>query len=129
MTPHGHFNWNELVTRDAARVKRLYQDLIGWSYEGHPLPGGGTYWTAMMSGAPVAGIYEVSGPEFAEMPDNWMPYLAVDDVDARVAKAVAAGAKLMKPIFDIPDVGRLAILILPGGAAMGWITPAASSRA
>jgi len=81
-----------------------------------------------MDGTPVAGIYQVSGPEFAQMPDNWMPYLAVDNVDARVEKAVAAGAKLMKPIFDIPNVGRLAILILPGGAAMGWITPARGER-
>ena len=39
-----------------------------------------------------------------------MSYLAVDDVDKRVAKAVKAGAKLMKPIFDVPDVGRIAIL-------------------
>jgi hypothetical protein len=37
-----------------------------------------------------------------------MPYLAVDDVDARVAKAVAAGAQLMKPIFEVPNVGRMA---------------------
>jgi predicted enzyme related to lactoylglutathione lyase len=78
-----------------------------------------------MDGAPVSGIYEVSGPEFESMPDNWMPYLAVDDVEARVAKAVAAGVKLVKPIFEIPNVGRLAVLMLPGGAAMGWITPAA----
>ncbi|MBN8973728.1 MAG: VOC family protein [Xanthobacteraceae bacterium] len=126
MTPHGHFNWNELVTRDAERVKRFYAEQIGWSYEGNPLPGGGTYWTATMNGTRVAGIYEVSGPEFESMPDNWMPYLAVDDVDARIEKAVAAGAKLAKPIFDIPHIGRLAILMLPGGAAMGWITPASS---
>lgn len=124
MTPHGHFNWNELVTRDAERAKRFYREQIGWSYEARPLAAG-TYWVATMDGAPVAGIYEVSGPEFASMPDNWMPYLAVDDVDTRAGKAVAAGAKLMKPIFEIPHVGRLAVLMLPGGAGMGWITPAA----
>ena len=123
MTPHGHFNWNELCTRDAERVKQFYREHIGWDYHPRPLAGGGPYWVATMGGVPVAGIYEMSGPEFAQMPDNWMPYLAVDDVDARVNKAVAAGAKLMKPIFEIPNVGRLAILMLPGGAAMGWITP------
>ena len=53
-----------------------------------------------------------------------MPYLAVDDVDARVKKAVAAGAKVMKPAFDVPEVGRIVILMEPGGAAIGWITPA-----
>jgi predicted enzyme related to lactoylglutathione lyase len=34
-----------------------------------------------------------------------MPYLAVDDVDARVTSAVAAGAQLMRPIFDVPQWG------------------------
>jgi predicted enzyme related to lactoylglutathione lyase len=53
-----------------------------------------------------------------------MSYLAVDDVDARAKKAVAAGAKLMKPIFDVPGVGRIAVLMEPGGAGVGWITPA-----
>ena len=52
-----------------------------------------------------------------------MSYLAVDDVDKRVAKAVKAGAKLMKPIFDVPDVGRIAMLTEPGGAGIGWMTP------
>ncbi len=54
-----------------------------------------------------------------------MSYLAVDDIDARVKKAEKAGAKLMKSgIFDVPGVGRIAILIEPGGAGVGWITPA-----
>jgi predicted enzyme related to lactoylglutathione lyase len=45
-------------------------------------------------------------------------------VDKRVAKAVKAGAKLMKPIFDVPGVGRIAVLTQPGGAGVGWMTPA-----
>jgi hypothetical protein len=52
-----------------------------------------------------------------------MPYLAVDDTDSRADKAVAAGATLMRPLFDIPGIGRIAILKEPGGAAIGWITP------
>ena len=53
-----------------------------------------------------------------------MPYIAVDDVDARVKKAVKAGAKVMKPAFDVPGVGRIVILTQPGGAGIGWMTPA-----
>ena len=52
-----------------------------------------------------------------------MSFLAVDDVDKRVAKAVKAGAQLMMPIFDVPGVGRIAIAAEPGGAGIGWITP------
>ena len=58
------------------------------------------------------------------MPGQWFAYLAVDDVDARVAEATAAGAELMRPIFDVPGVGRIAILKDPTGAGLGWITPA-----
>jgi predicted enzyme related to lactoylglutathione lyase len=44
-------------------------------------------------------------------------------VDQRVALANKAGAKLMKPVFDVPDVGRIAILMQPGGAGVAWMTP------
>jgi uncharacterized protein len=122
---HGTFDWNELMTRNVERAKKFYADTVGWSFDAMPMPGGGgTYWVAKMGDTPVAGILDVSSPEFGPVPESWMAYLAVDDVDARVKKAVAAGAKLMKPIFDVPNVGRIAILMEPGGAGVGWITPA-----
>ena len=123
MTAHGNFHWNELLTSDVERAKRFYGETIGWTYQPMPMPDGATYWMAMMAGKPVAGIFPTNRPEYKGVPEAWMSYLAVDDVDARVKKAVAAGAKLMKPIFDIPNVGRLAILTEPGGAGVGWITP------
>ena len=83
----------------------------------------GTYWVAKMGDQPVGGLFTLSGPQFDGVPESWMSYLAVDDVDARVKKAEQAGAKLMRPIFDVPGVGRIAILTEPGGAGVGWITP------
>jgi predicted enzyme related to lactoylglutathione lyase len=87
-----------------------------------PMPDG-TYWVAKMGDQPVGGLFPIAGPQWDGVPEHWMSYLAVDDVDARVKKATAAGAKLMRPAFDIPDVGRIAILTEPGGAGVGWITP------
>ncbi|HTV37937.1 MAG TPA: VOC family protein [Xanthobacteraceae bacterium] len=121
---HGSFYWNELMTRDVARAKKFYADTLGWSYDAMPMPGGGTYWLAKIDDEPVAGIFDISSPEFGPVPESWMAYIAVDDVDARVKKAIAAGAKLMKPAFDVPGVGRIAILMEPGGAGIGWMTPA-----
>ena len=123
MTAHGNFHWNELLTPDVERAKRFYGETIGWTFQPMPMPDGATYWLAITGGKPVAGIFPTNRPEYKDVPEAWMSYLAVDDIDARVRKAVAAGAKLMKPIFDIPDVGRLAILTEPGGAGVGWITP------
>jgi predicted enzyme related to lactoylglutathione lyase len=121
---HGTFHWNELMARDVAAAKKFYADTIGWSFEGMPMPGGETYWLAKIGDQPVGGIFDISGPDYKGMPDGWMPYIAVDNVDARVKKAVAAGARVMKPAFDIPGVGRIVILMEPGGAGVGWITPA-----
>ena len=126
-TEHGTFCWNELMTRDVERAKKFYARHhrleLQVDVDAH---GGGTYWCAMQGGKPVAGIFPLSSPEFDGVPEGWMSYLAVDDVDKRTAKATAAGAKLMRPIFDVPDVGRIAILTEPGGAGVGWMTPVAS---
>src|SRR5262245_14647866 len=123
MASHGHFHWNELLTRDVERAKRFYATTIGWSVAAMPMQDGATYWVANMDDEPVAGIFPIDRPEFAAVPEAWMSYLAVDDVDARVKKAETAGARLMRPIFDVPGVGRIAILTEPGGAGIGWITP------
>ena len=123
MSQHGTFHWNELTSRDVERDKRFYQETIGWTFEGMPMQQGVTYWCAIQDGKPVAGIFPLTSPEFDGVPEGWMAYLAVDDVDARVAKALKAGAQLMRPIFDVPDVGRIAILKQPGGVAIGWMTP------
>ena len=121
---HGSFCWNELMTHDPAGAKKFYADTIGWTFDPMPMQDGGTYWVAKQGDKMVGGVFEMKGPEFAEVCDNWMPYLAVDDVDQRAKKATAAGASLMRPLFDIPGIGRIAILRQPGGAVVGWMTPA-----
>jgi uncharacterized protein len=121
---HGTFYWNELMTRDVEGAKKFYADTMGWSYEGMPTPGAGTYWIAKMGKETVGGIFDINSAEYKDVPESWMSYIAVDDVDARVSKATKAGAKIMKPPFDVPGVGRIAILLEPGGAPIGWMTPA-----
>jgi predicted enzyme related to lactoylglutathione lyase len=125
MTSHGHFHWNELLAKDVERAKTFYQQTVGWSFVPMPMQDGATYWVANMGATPVGGIFPIDRPGFEDVPEGWMSYLAVDDVDARVRKAEAAGAKLMRPVFEVPNVGRIAILTEPGGAGVGWITPTA----
>jgi len=121
---HGTFYWNELMARDVEGAKKFYATTLGWSFDGMPTPDGGTYWVAKMGEEPVGGMFDISGPDYTGVPEGWMSYIAVDNVDARVKKALAAGAKLMKPAFDVPGVGRIAVLMEPGGAGIGWMTPA-----
>jgi predicted enzyme related to lactoylglutathione lyase len=122
MWSHGSFYWNERMSRDVERIKAFYADTLGWTYEGMPMEQG-TYWVAKLGDKMIGGIFDIGTPQFEGVPEGWMAYIAVDDVDARTAKATAAGATLMRPIFDVPGVGRIAILGEPGGADIGWITP------
>jgi uncharacterized protein len=119
---HGTFVWNELMTHDVERTKKFYRDTVGWTFESMTTSIG-TYWIAKLGDKSVGGIFPMKGAEFNGMPERWVSYLAVDDVDARLKKAKAAGAKIMKEPFDIPNVGRIAFVEEPGGAMIGWMTP------
>jgi uncharacterized protein len=124
MADHGTFFWNELTTAKVEPAKEFYAKTLGWKFDGMPMPTGGTYWIAKVGDKPVGGIFDTTGTEMSAMPEFWMAYIAVDDVDKRVAKAKKAGASVVREPFDVPGVGRIAILKQPGGAGIGWMTPA-----
>ena len=120
---HGAFTWNELMTGDVEKAKAFYTETVGWSYDAMPMPEG-TYWLAMQSGTPVAGIMDMTGVVPEGVPPHWMSYLAVDDIDTRIKKVEAAGGTVIREPFEIEKVGKIAILADATGAVMGWITPA-----
>ncbi len=124
MTAHGFFHWNELMTRDVAKAMSFYTKTIGWSFNAMEMGPDFTYNIAMVDDKPVGGIFEMKGKDFEDMSEGWMSYLAVDDVDARLEKAKTEGAMVMREPFDVPNVGRIAILKDSGGATIGWMTPA-----
>ena len=121
---HGLFHWNELMTRDVETAKGFYEASIGWRFQSVPMEGG-TYWIAMSGDRMAGGIFEMAGPEFEGVPDHWIAYIGVEDVDACVERAIGRGAEIIKPQFDVPGVGRIAIIRQPGGAVIGWMTPSA----
>lgn len=124
MAKHGQFGWNELNTHDPEGGKRFCETVFGWTWEAMPAPvvGGGTYWVAKAGGQPVAGLFPLSAPEMAQVPDHWLSYLSVDDVDARASQVTSAGGTLIRAPFSVPDVGRICILQMPGGAVMGLMS-------
>ena len=122
MTKHGHVHWSELQTRDVESARKLYGETFGWSFESMEMEDG-LYWVAMQDGEAVGGLFEMHGPHFEGVPTMWMTYFAADDVDAALGKATTLGAEIVRPAFDVPGVGRIAILKQPDGAVVGWMTP------
>lgn len=124
MAGHGTFSWNELMTRNVEAAKAFYAQSLGWRFDAWPMEDGSTYWIAMAEDKPAAGLMDMSAPVFEGMAAHWFAYIEVDDVDACVAKAASLGAQIRRPPFDIPKVGRIAIVEDPTGAVAGWMTPA-----
>ena len=121
--PHGKFVWNELNTHDVDGAKRFFTTTLGWTFEAMPMPDY-TYWVIKKGDERIGGIFDLnSEPSFKNVPEYWLSYVAVDDVDARYKKALASGAKEARAPFDVPGVGRIAILQQPKGGALAFITP------
>ena len=52
------------------------------------------------------------------MPPSWDIYVTVDDVDAVVTSVTELGGKVIRPAFNIPEVGRFCQVQDPQGAVI-----------
>ena len=115
---YDRFIWNELVTQDVPKAKKFYTSLFGWKTK--PFGGGMDYTLFQQGKDGAGGVMKCPKPG---LPSHWLPYVAVKDVDAAVKKAKKLRAKILMEPFDIPTVGRIAVISDPQGAAIGIITP------
>ncbi|MDQ8756831.1 VOC family protein [Sphingosinicella sp. LHD-64] len=124
---HGSFVWYELMTTDPEGARRFYGDVVGWSF-GDPVPGDVEYRMIDAPDGAAGGMLTLT----QAMCDGgarpvWLGYLGVDDVDAAVAKAVTAGAKVQMAPFDAPGVGRIAMILDPQGVPIYLIRGASDA--
>jgi predicted enzyme related to lactoylglutathione lyase len=80
----------------------------------------GTYQILSRGGVDRGGV---SGHLQKGVPPHWLPYVAVDDVDATVARAKRHGGTILMSPEDIPDVGRFSVLQDPTGAWLAVMKP------
>jgi predicted enzyme related to lactoylglutathione lyase len=108
--------WYELLTSDAKASTSFYESVIGWKVQ--PAAPGDPKGYQMIDApnAHIGGLMELS----PEMRSNgarptWLVYVGVEDVDATLKDVTEAGGKVMMPAFDIPNVGRIAMIADPQG--------------
>lgn len=108
--------WIELFTSDPDRTVAFYESLFGWTHEqaGEEY---GHYITFQRNGEPIAGGMRNDGTSGA--PDFWTTYLSSGDAEATVAAVAAAGGQVHMPAMEIPEMGTMAMVADPGGAAVG----------
>lgn len=123
--PHGARVWTELNTWNAAAARKFYTAVLGWDFDDMQQPGaseGVMYGVAKISDEMVAGMIQLVSPQGDGVPSNWMVYFEVADVDASAAATVKAGGAVLAPPFDIPRVGRFAIIADATKAVSGLMT-------
>ena len=119
--PTGTTTWLDLGSTDLRAAQAFYTELFGWEFEdaGEEY---GHYRMIRSNGTLVAGAMDVSGitcPDGDPLPSEWTVYLAVDDLDARVAKAQAAGAQIIVSPTVAADAGSFAIVLDLAGYPIG----------
>lgn len=116
--PSGVFIWDELLTERPDETAAFYSMLFDWTYKTTHVGALGDYVSyAAKDGTPVAGGMRFQSGKTALA--QWVPYIAVSDVDATVTLAKSLGGHVVMPATSIEHVGHSALLEDPTGAMFG----------
>ena len=114
----GEFCWNRLMTRDLNEAKKFYCKLFGWELHKANL-GDLPIFVFKKADKEIGGLMETPiGLEETFAP-HWMSYIAVEDINLSVAKAVELGASVILPVKSIGTSGYVSIITDPVGARIG----------
>lgn len=105
----GRFVWHELHTGDRRGALDFYCMLLGWQTR-EILLDEEPYGLCFREGRDHAGVVRSTSPP------HWLPYLAVEDVDACAARAERLGGRVVRPPAEIRNIGPFAVLADPQGA-------------
>jgi len=108
----------ELTASNTQAERTFFAEVFGWTFTQY---GDGDYWLATTGAAGERGIDgAIMAPPMPDAP-RVTNTLAVDDIDATIEAALAAGAKIAVPKNDIPGYAHLAYLQSPTGIVFGVV--------
>ncbi|MEU1196416.1 VOC family protein [Streptomyces sp. NPDC005813] len=110
----GALGWVELLTRAPGPVTDFYTRVFGWTVNPSEQY---TQWG--IAGDDFGGMLTLDEKFPPEVPSHWLPYFAVEDVDATAHAAVAAGGSMLMEPTTVPEGPRIAVLKDPQGAPFG----------
>jgi len=121
---HGSFIWYELITPDPDGAKAFYDAVVGWTIGEASPEFNGYRMIGRSDGGSAGGVLPLTDEmrQHGARP-TWLGYIGVDDVDEAVAAIEKAGGKALMPAFDIPDIGRIALVADPQGVPFYVMKP------
>ncbi len=116
----GHVVWHDLLTTNVSAARKFYAELLGWTYEVEHAEQ--FVWKSGEADYPLILHHgEAHGGFIAIEPDqqsHWLAFVAVDNVDDAADRAEMLGGTIVRAAFDIPGVGRSAVIGDPQGAVI-----------
>ncbi|MGE7207112.1 VOC family protein [Sphingomonas sp. NPDC019816] len=116
----GHVVWNERIASDPERALAFFGRHFGWTQRGGmPMGELGEY--RFLFDGPIC-LGALMGTPPGETP-GWRFHVAVDDIDAAVARVRAAGGRIDQEPGEIPGGEYSALARDPQGARFGMVGP------
>jgi uncharacterized protein len=109
------WSWSELLSRDLDASISFYEAVFGWGIrrDSH-------YSEWQHDGRSIGGLIAMPDMVPAQVPSFWLPYIAVDDVEATAGRAVELGGGVRVPAQDFGG-GTFAVIDDPHGAGLGLL--------
>jgi uncharacterized protein len=120
----GTFCWIELGTTDTKAGKQFYIGLFGWGVNEVPMGPDQVYTIFQINGKDVAAMYQQDVEQQSQgIPPHWLSYISVANVDETAKKVKSLGGQILTEPFDVFQLGRMAPVQDPQGAAFALWQP------
>ena len=116
----GTIAWADLTVPNADEVRDFYAAVTGWKPQGLSMGDYEDYVMATEDGAGVAGVCHARGTN-ADMPPQWLIYIAVESVDESIRQCEQRGGKVIAGPKELGSYGRYCVIQDPAGAVAGLI--------
>jgi predicted enzyme related to lactoylglutathione lyase len=119
MMAPGSIGWNELAATDMPAAWPFYAAMFGWTKaEAMDMGPMGIYQIFATNGIACGGM--MTRPEGVPGP-YWAYYISVPDIDAAVARATGAGARIMNGPMEVPGGAWVVQALDPQGAMFAMV--------
>src|SRR5262245_59253644 len=118
--------WYELMTTDMKAAEAFYRAVVGWKTA--PFDGAGQPYTMFnrSADASVGGV--MTKPAEVKAPPFWAMYIGVPKLEEAAAQIKRLGGTAHTEVIEIPNVGRMQMMMDPQGAAFYIYEPARAEQ-
>lgn len=112
----GKVGWLDVTVPDAVKLREFYKRVVGWTSTAVDMGGYEDFMMAPPTGGDaVAGICHSRGSNVG-LPNAWLPYFHVADIEASARQVEVLGGRMRTPIRSMGSMGRFAVIEDVGGA-------------